>query len=293
MKIEVPIVNAFTDGQLGGNPAGVVLDAERFTREQKQHIAAAVGLSETAFVSPSGKADFMLEFFTPSRQIAHCGHATVATFNYLRQIGSLTKPHAVKETIDGCREIRLEQTQAYMEQLAPRYTALSEQSHAQLLRGLGLHNTQLLPDAAPLVVNTGNAFVVLGVKDVSTLANLRVDQSVISELSEALELIGIYLFTLHTAAQGRHASTRMFAPRYGIAEESATGMAAGPLACYLHDQLGIREQRYLIEQGHFMPVPSPSLIEVRLDTANGDAIRGLMAGGSAALSDTRPVEIAD
>ena len=29
--------------------------------------------------------------------------------------------------------------------------------------------------------------------------------------------------------------TRIFAPRYGINEESAAVMAAGPLACYLND----------------------------------------------------------
>ncbi|GGB82859.1 phenazine biosynthesis protein PhzF [Marinobacterium zhoushanense] len=293
MKIEVPIVNAFTDGPLGGNPAGVVLDAERFTRDQKQRIAATVGVSETAFVSPSGNADFMLEFFTPTRQIAHCGHATVATFNYLNQIGKLTKPHASKETIDGCREIRLENNQAYMEQLAPRYQTLSEKHQAQLLQGLGLRGDELLSGAAPLVVNTGNSFVVLGVTDAATLAKLSADRAIITELSDALDLIGVYVFTLDTREAGRHASTRMFAPRYGIDEEAATGMAAGPMACYLHDQLVIREDSYLIEQGQFMHFPSPSVIEVRLKTGSDAAILGLMVGGSAAVSETRLIEIAD
>lgn len=57
MKIEVPIASAFVDSDSGGNPAGVVLGAYRFSSEQKQRIAAAVCLSETAFVSASGLAD--------------------------------------------------------------------------------------------------------------------------------------------------------------------------------------------------------------------------------------------
>lgn len=66
MHVEVRIVNAFTDGAAGGNPAGVVLDADALSTAQKQAIAARVGLSETAFVSASEVAPFKLEFFTPT-----------------------------------------------------------------------------------------------------------------------------------------------------------------------------------------------------------------------------------
>jgi len=90
MDITVNVVDAFIDSGQGGNPAGVVLDAGGFSAETKQRIAARVGLSETVFVSPSSVADFKLEFFTPTRQIPHCGHATIATFCYLLQRGKIT-----------------------------------------------------------------------------------------------------------------------------------------------------------------------------------------------------------
>jgi predicted PhzF superfamily epimerase YddE/YHI9 len=70
----------------------------------------------------------------------------------------------------------------------------------------------------------------------------------------------------------------MFAPRYGIPEESATGMAAGPLACLLHDVLGDRRAHFVIEQGRYMTLPSVSRILVDLDLKGG-RIAGLMAGG--------------
>ena len=70
----------------------------------------------------------------------------------------------------------------------------------------------------------------------------------------------------------------MFAPRYAIDEEAATGMAAGPLACVLHDFGGTTQRSFEIEQGVFMNPASPSLIKVDLDIENG-AITGLMAGG--------------
>ena len=51
------------------------------SNEQKILIAQKVGLSETAFFSKSTVTDFKLDFFTPTRQIAHCGHATIAAFS--------------------------------------------------------------------------------------------------------------------------------------------------------------------------------------------------------------------
>ena len=48
MEIEIQIINAFTDGESGGNPAGVVLDADKLSVSQKLKIATKVGLSETA-----------------------------------------------------------------------------------------------------------------------------------------------------------------------------------------------------------------------------------------------------
>jgi len=65
MLVDVQIVNAFIDGATGGNPAGVVVDANILTAAQKLKVAQQVGLSETAFVSASGSATIKLEFFTP------------------------------------------------------------------------------------------------------------------------------------------------------------------------------------------------------------------------------------
>ncbi len=97
MRVEVQIVNALTDGKAGGNPAGVVIDADELTANQKLHVARQAALSETAFVSKSDIATVKLEFFTPTRQIAHCGHATIATFSLLRAIGRVDDGQSSKD----------------------------------------------------------------------------------------------------------------------------------------------------------------------------------------------------
>lgn len=286
MEIEVKVVNAFVDNAQGGNPAGVVLDADALSPKQKQVIAAKTGYSETAFVSKSNVAEFKLDFFTPTRQIAHCGHATIATFSYLQYLNRVRQGMSSKETIDGTRKIIIQDDAAYMEQLAPTYIDF-DTSRETIAHALGIR-----VDAFDKVdiVHTGNAFMIVQCNHKRDVASIKPDLPLIQQLSEEHDLIGFYVFTSETEIKGRHASTRMFAPRYGIAEESATGMAAGPLACFLHDKMELIEEEYLIEQGHFMNPASPSVISVKL-AKRGNVIDSLMAGGKAIVSNTLQVSI--
>jgi PhzF family phenazine biosynthesis protein len=277
LSVEVQIIHAFVEGQEGGNPAGVVLDADQLTASQKQAIARKTGLSETAFVSYSSIADFKLDFFTPSRQIAHCGHATIAAFSFLAQTGAVKRLHTSKETIEGRREILLEGDLAFMEQKAPQYQEITLYQDA-IVQSLGLAQQDLLPAAPILKVNTGNSFMIIPVSGPEVLKSIKPDFDLISHISEGLDLIGFYIFCFIPKSQERDVDTRMFAPRYGIWEEAATGMAAGPLACYLYDKLQVKKKKFLIGQGNFMPQPSPSLIRVDLSVIEG-RITGLMAGG--------------
>ena len=89
MKVTVHVVNAFTEAGRGGNPAGIVLDADPLDQFMKQSIASRTSTPVTAFLSKSDKAMFKMEFFTPKRQISHSGHGTVAAFSYLVQNGMI------------------------------------------------------------------------------------------------------------------------------------------------------------------------------------------------------------
>lgn len=292
MRIEVQIVNAFIDGATGGNPAGVVIDANALTAAQKLKVAQQVGLSETAFVSASDTATIKLEFFTPTRQIAHCGHATIATFSLLRQLGVVGEGHLSKETIDGNRDILVDGEMAFMEQRAPKYTQVAVKSElgGRILDSLGIRQPQLLSGVDPFVVNTGNAFLLVPLADERSVAGLRPHLGLVESISDELDLIGYYVFSTMTKVQGRHAGARMFAPRFGIPEEAGTGMAAGPLACFLHDHLGVEDREILIEQGWLMQPPSPSVIKVVVEVADGKISR-LMAGGMARAISSLRIEV--
>jgi len=291
-RVEVAVLRGFTDGAAGGNPAGMVLDAERLTEAEKQAVAREVGLSETAFLSPSATATFRFDFFTPTRRIAHCGHATIAAFATLAADGLLPAGPISKETIDGDRAIRMDGERAFMEQQAPDFVgAIGELgvSDRDLATALGLSG---LPpsDHPPTVVSTGNRFLLVPAPDEAAVVAARPDRALLTAISERLDLIGVYLFSPETRVAGRDAGARMFAPRYGIDEESATGMAAGPLGAFLVARMGRGGRVLSIEQGQLMNPPSPSLLEVRPET-RGDAIASVLVGGRGARERTVTVSI--
>ncbi len=286
MKTEIRVINSFSINETGGNPAGVVLNADHLTTAQKQMIAAKAGFPETAFVSASKVADFKLDFFTPLKQIPHCGHATIATFSFLKQQGIIQGEHSSKETIDGCRAIVFRDGEAFMEQQRPSFIKFKEVP--QLLDALHISPEDLSAGLYPTIVHTGNAFLIVPVSNEKILSEINYDRQAVNDLSERYGLIGLYLYTPKGTMYD--VTTRMFAPFYGIDEEAATGMAAGPLAAYLYQIAGNKKADFIIEQGRFMRPASPSLIRVQVDVSEG-LIQKIFAGGAAYVSGTVVIEL--
>lgn len=278
------VVRAFTDNDLGGNPAGVVLDADNLSNDQKQSIAQNAGFPETAFISESKIGDFKIDFFTPNKQIPHCGHATVASFTLLHQTGRIGDGDYIKESIEGPRNVQVLNGEVFLEQSKPTIEKLDITNDfvKSLLFSVGITVEQII-NGLVFRASVGVPFVIFGIKDPEILAGLNPDMKKLAEASAELSVIGVYLFTLKTKALDRHASTRMFAPLYGIPEEAATGMGAGALAPVLRNHFDFNQTDFLIEQGHFIRPKSPSLLKVRLQLNPQNEIELVRTGGKASL----------
>ena len=291
--VTLHVLSAFTDGDTGGNPAGVVLDAAALTEAQMQAIAAQAGLSETAFVAPLADGDFRLDFFTPTRRIADCGHATVAAFALLHDLGRVGVGDTAKKVVDGRRRVTVSPDGAiFMEMRAPRYQAAGDWVGVDLgevLAALGIGREMLDPRVDPVIADAGGPFLTLALRHQRDLAAIAPDQGAILSISERLNLTGIYAYVLDPAP-GRVATTRMCAPRFGRPEERATGLAAGALGAVLHDMCGRPGPVVLIEQGRHMSPPSPSLLDVRLALKDG-RVSAITTGGRAVLRSARCIEL--
>tara|TARA_R110002096_G_scaffold426421_1_gene636169 strand:+ start:60015 stop:60902 length:888 start_codon:yes stop_codon:yes gene_type:complete len=289
-KVSVMVVNAFTYNGEGGNPAGVVLDADQYSQAEKQEIARLAGFPETAFVSRSDVADRKLEFFTPNKQIAHCGHATVATFSYLNQIGELNSANSSKETIDGIRKIMLADGKAFMEQKPQFFKSISDEEISNVMTSLSLTTDDITDGYQPMITNTGVSFIIIPLSSRDALEKIKTDLETINRISEQHDLIGFYAFSTDAVDAGHDITTRMFAPRYAIPEESATGMAAGNLGYYLYEQMNMKTPEIVVEQGYFMEIPSKSEIIVQLNAEDGE-LKNIMAGGSAQVGEVTTVTL--
>lgn len=292
MHIIVHIMQAFCDGGSGGNAAGVVLDADRLSPDQKLHIAKIVGLSETAFVSQSNVASIKVEFFTPTRQIPHCGHATVAAFALCRRLNRLSDGAHSKESIDGVRNVYLSNEQVTLEQPFPSFEDVASDSPigTRCLHAMTASMDFLASNARLTLARAGNAFLLVPLASEAALAALVSKAQEIFSISQELDLIGFYPYCVATTRPTRTVSARMFAPLYGIQEESATGSAAGPLGAHLLSKSAALRS-CVIEQGHFMHPSSPSLLSVSLSTASGSQPPLVLVSGEARPGRTIEVEV--
>jgi PhzF family phenazine biosynthesis protein len=82
MKIPIYQVDAFTSQTFSGNPAAVCLLKAWLPDQQLQSIAAENNLSETAFLVKNDDG-YDLRWFTPTTEVALCGHATLASAHVL------------------------------------------------------------------------------------------------------------------------------------------------------------------------------------------------------------------
>ena len=169
--MEIYLVDAFTTERFKGNSAGVVLDADRLSSEQKQTIAREINASETAFVSKSDLANFKVDFFTPTTEIDFCGHATVATFHTLVSTGRIKLSNGLgnsnEETRVGIVPISLEERDKLI------YATITQNQSqistipcaaSDIAQALGIEVNEQDNNYPLLFSNTGNCHLMVGVK---------------------------------------------------------------------------------------------------------------------------------
>lgn len=275
-------LNAFTTSPRGGNPAGVCLGGENLTDREMQETAARMGLSETAFVLPSSRADFRVRFFTPSMEVDLCGHATIATFFLLRQKGLIGEGGYTQETGAGILGLEIgAEGNIMMEQTCPVYGETA--GREEIADSLNIPCDFLPADLPPRIVSTGLADLIVPVRSLEALQCISPDFGKIEAISRKLGVSGYHLFTTETLSKVT-AHCRNFAPLCAIDEEAATGTATGATCAYMH-RYGLLDgtdtENLIFEQGYTMNRPS----EIHAALEIGESgIRSVRVGGRAVIT---------
>lgn len=284
------LITAFSDTLKGGNLAGVVLDADNLSNQEKQRIAKEVGVSETAFVSQSKVADFKVQFFTPLEEVDLCGHATIATFKLLSDLGYIQDGIYRQETKAGILEVYTVNDKVMMQQTLPSFHGKVpfeeiNKCFDNQLTSVALKNIfGEYIDLAPEIVSTGLKDIMLPIKDYQLLNDLRPNFYQIKQLSEKYDVIGIHAFSLEAKEHKYFATTRNFAPRVGIDEEAATGTSNGALTAFLNKLNILPDQKQIditIQQG--ISIGRPSQISTSITLSKDKQITKILVGGKATI----------
>ncbi|MGI8715134.1 MAG: PhzF family phenazine biosynthesis protein [Solirubrobacteraceae bacterium] len=267
------IADVFTDVPLQGNPVAVFIDGEGLSGETMQRAARELNLSETVFVlGGDDGCDARVRIFTPAVELPFAGHPVLGTAVVLGAARGLDTvalrcaaglvPVALRREGDAI-------VSGEMEQPIPTWEPFS--AEAELLAALGVA-------ASPLPVelyDNGPRYAFVELPDESAVAALAPDLRALSELGT----LGVSCFAVSPG--GGRVKTRMFAPALGVAEDPATGSAAGPLAVHLvrHGRTGFG-QAVEIHQG--AEIGRPSLLRAVVEGA-ADAVTRVVVGGGAVV----------
>lgn len=223
------IVDVFSERPLAGNQLAVFEDATRIPEAQLQPLAQEIGYSETVFAYPKrNDAHQQIRIFTPTSEIPFAGHPVLGTAVVIATNTGANR--VVLETGRGLVPVRIDGTagpaaRGTMEQPIPSFKLYDKED--EFLRALGVDRSVL-----PVTIyDNGLAHVYAMLERPEDVAAVRPDFSALSELarSSGLPLMGFNVFS----GSGPAWKTRMFAPADDIAEDPATGSAAGPLALHL------------------------------------------------------------
>jgi PhzF family phenazine biosynthesis protein len=224
MTLRIRVVDAFAEQAFGGNPAAVcVLPAAR-DASWMQHVAREMNLSETAFLVATGEAEFDLRWFTPSVEVALCGHATLASAHVVWTDG-LAPADATLRFATKSGVLSTVQRAGRIEMDFPATPATRVEPPAGLLAALGI-------GSARWVGRTQFDYLVEldAESDVRALAPD-------ARALRALAVRGV-MVTARAARETWDFVSRFFAPGAGVDEDPVTGSAHCCLGPYWRERLG-------------------------------------------------------
>jgi len=221
------IVDSFTNEPFKGNPAGVCFLENELRDEEMLKVAQEFGLSETAFVQATEKADtYSIRFFSPRKEIPLCGHATLASAKVIFKNTVLSKIHFI--TLNKIDLVIKKMDQEIIMQF-PVYDTIDVTIPDTILQALGLMK----------ITNSRysreSKIIMLEIDDCDLLAGLNPDYEAL--LKSHNNINGV-LVTAPSKTPDYDFHYRYFWPWAGTNEDPVTGGVQTFLAKYWAKRLG-------------------------------------------------------
>jgi trans-2,3-dihydro-3-hydroxyanthranilate isomerase len=283
--------DVFTGTPFEGNQLAVFPAPSGLETAQMQRIAQEMAFSESTFIFPPERGgDVRMRIFTPAEELPLAGHPTIGSTFALAEIGRIApgRDQFVFELGVGPTPVSLEWKGnalafAWMTQPLPTFGAAIENRQG-LAAGLGITTNDLAEDLPAQMVSCGVPFLFVALTSRAAVDMVSIDRKGLARCAAAAGLpeLPVFVFTLEGAGS-EAVYSRMLAPGFGIAEDPATGGAAGPLGCYLLEHGAVTPQaaaNLVNLQG--VAMRRPSRIHISLENRDG-ALTRVRVGGKAVL----------
>jgi len=268
-------IAAFSDGDKGGNPAGVLISENHPSDSDMQSIAAEIGFSETAFAMPLNDA-YRVRYFSPESEVPFCGIALGAALALKNGDGRFALVlNEAEITVDGHQNGDV--VSAALQSPATHSSAASPQVVSEVLELFNYTQDDLDYAIPPALINGGANHLCLTLKTRKALADMTYNLATGREFMNRENLVTILL--AYSETPQRFHTRNPFASG-GVYEDPATGAATAAFAGYLRDIDWPHQGVINIAQGEDMGMRS--LLKAEIPPERGSSIR---VSGTARIMD--------
>ena len=280
MQNKFYIVDVFTDKKYAGNQLAVFRNARNLSQDEMQKIAFEINFSETTFIMSDEQNNngFDVKIFTPKQEVPFAGHPTLGTA-YIIANEILTSP---VETVTlnlkvGPIHVDIDTTTKLLRMKQNQPTFGQKLNPDQIIDVLSI-TRQDLDDRFPIEeVSTGLPCIIVPVKDLTTLKNIKIHREKYFKLVRDLSAKIILVFCPESYSDDLDLSVRVFVDYFGIPEDPATGSGNGCLAAYLVKHKYFGEAYIKIKTGQGYEIGRPS--KLYLDAVENDKGIDVFVGG--------------
>ncbi len=263
-KLRFKKIDAFASKNSSGNPAAVIyLDKlGDLSEDEKLRIAKELKgfVSEVGFVCPGTETDYELCYFSSEREVAFCGHATIAILNDI--VANNEALHSQTTLSIATRTDHLEVKNRYQEEKSvyisappPRFST-KEISATDITAALNCH-IENLDESPPIqIVNGGLETLVVPMAGLASILSVTPDIQILKEFCLQIGVDIVILYSLEVAFQESRYRTRVFAPTFGYLEDPATGSGNSAFGYYLLSHGMWNGEKIKIEQNGFRDTPN-------------------------------------
>jgi PhzF family phenazine biosynthesis protein len=263
---------AFSDGNVGGNPAGVLISNQMPPESAMLAIADEVNYSETAFVVPlsDDMTHWKVRYFAPKVEIPFCGHATIALTVVLAEHTKLDKftLELNEATITTSATLNGSSFEASLISPPTSSEGVGQDTIDEFCTLFDFTSDHLDLSLPPAKINPAGNSLMLALKNRETLAAMHYDFDDGIALMNKHGVGGVMLVWAE--------SDDIFHVRYafalgGVVEDPATGSAAAAFTGYLQESGKLSKNQLTVIQGEDMGMKS--VIKTSLDHENSGGVK--------------------